>query len=330
MAGGAAVGRAAAEPQTAWKPALWAAVASLQRRPLRVHVADLGLWGPVCDEDWGYAYHLERWFRAFLLRCVPSTAAAGPEEADYVYVPHCAMNVYLARKQRRYQIMGAASASALPAHGEGDRLHEQVVRELDSDYLAGEVLPAMRRHAGVSACLARAPRCRLLLVNMAFGRDEVPLFSNGLGPEAVVITTAGAERWGRWFGGRSAPPARRGRAGCSCRAHCEPRLSLGPLDVVVPFATAHNSTSRRPGRGGRRDILALFVGSNTSCSRRELFDMWDNDDARLQGLVVSPRPLPEAAFDRLARRAVFCLVPDGHWPATMRLPAVIAKVEEQT
>ena len=54
-----------------WRPALWAFTDALFNRPLRIHVALPELRAPVCDADWGYAYHLERWFRKFLLEHAP-------------------------------------------------------------------------------------------------------------------------------------------------------------------------------------------------------------------------------------------------------------------
>lgn len=55
------------------------------------------------------------------------------------------------------------------------------------------------------------------------------------------------------------------RRACACEAHCRPPRALGPLDVVLPFAITNNSTGagRGPRRGGRRDLLAVFVGSKS-------------------------------------------------------------------
>lgn len=308
------------------------------RRPLKIHVAAPELWTSQCNEDWGYAYHLERWFRKLVLEHAPGLVAESAEDADFVYVAHCAMNVYLSWKQARFeqlrqrQLEGAAAVhdGRGPAqHGQGDVLHQRVLRELDASYLAGGVARAAQASAAARSCVARSPRCRLLFVNMAFGRDELPRFDAVAGREAVFVTTAGAEpRIPPASTEAVAPPRFQGRASvaCSCRLHCKRRPSLGPLDVVVPFASAHNSTSGRTGHRGRRDLLALFIGSNTSCSRRELFERWANKAALLRHrLLVSAVPLDGRAFDQAVRRTAFCLVPDGHWPATQRLAVVVAR-----
>ena len=69
----------------------------------------------ICDKDWGYAYHLERWFHRLLLEHLPATLTNEAESADFVYVPHCAMNVYLAWKQEGVAVFeGTPKARGLP------------------------------------------------------------------------------------------------------------------------------------------------------------------------------------------------------------------------
>ncbi|CAE8602849.1 unnamed protein product, partial [Polarella glacialis] len=291
---------------------------------LRIYVAAPELWWDICDEDWGFAYHLERWFHRLLLEHLPAVVTASPDEADFVYIPHCAMNIYLSWKQARHR---QASSPEAPEHGEGDQLHSAVLRDVDEKYLTAVVAPAAQQNAAARACVARTPRCRLLFVNMAFGRNELPSFTAAVGDAAVFVTTAGASPRLQGKAWRQASlQGTQWRAQCSCRSHCQPVLSLGPLDIVVPFNTGHNSTSGLTGLGGRRPLLAFFAGSNTSCSRDELVRRWSEEAAlREHGVFVSGRSLKEPAFHRMARRSVFCLVPDGHWPATQRLASVVAK-----
>ena len=119
-----------------------------------------------------------------------------PEDADFVYIPHCSMNVYLAWKDWRYKQMirsvaGTGShAGTLPFEWAGV-LHSGVLKDVDRTYLI-DVARIAFASAAVQTCLARAPRCRLLVVNAIFGRDELPWFDNALGREAVFLTTAGA------------------------------------------------------------------------------------------------------------------------------------------
>ncbi|CAE7197599.1 unnamed protein product, partial [Symbiodinium microadriaticum] len=98
--------------------------ASLQSG-LHIHVACPELWQEVCDQEWGYAYHLERWFHRLLLEHLPSVLTPDPELADFVYVPQCAMNLYLSWKQAAVQA-AARDGVWLPIHGDGDRLHGAV------------------------------------------------------------------------------------------------------------------------------------------------------------------------------------------------------------
>eukprot|EP00931_Biecheleriopsis_adriatica_P072484 TRINITY_DN46797_c0_g1_i1.p1 TRINITY_DN46797_c0_g1~~TRINITY_DN46797_c0_g1_i1.p1 ORF type:complete len:145 (-),score=32.06 TRINITY_DN46797_c0_g1_i1:24-419(-) len=46
---------------------------------------------------------------------------------------------------------------------------------------------------------------------------------------------------------------------------------------------------------------------------------------RKHGVLIAAKSFEEPSFSRAARQAVFCLVPDGHWPSTQRLPSVISK-----
>lgn len=298
---------------------MWSASQALERQGLRIFIAAPELWTPLCEEEWGFAYHLERWFHHLLTNHLPAVLTTLPEEADYVYVPHCSMNVYLSWKQGRLQerLKADFNAFAQPEHGEGDTLHADVLRELDEQYLTSVIAPAALGSSAGASCIKRSPACRLLFVNMAFGRDELQNFHEAIGQDAVFITTAGAsprigELEAKW---RS--------EGCSCSAHCKPRLALGPLDIVVPWNIGHNSTSGQTGLGNRRSIHAFFAGSNTSCSRHEIVQRWGHSQEH--GFLIAEKSFQERAFNQAARRSLFCLVPDGHWPSTQRLPAVIAK-----
>lgn len=83
-------------------------------------------------------------------------------------------------------------------------LHHRALRSTDEGYLAHHIagLSAGPLAAVVRRCLERAPRCRFLLVQMAFGRSELPALQGALerflggAAEVVVVTTAGASpRW---------------------------------------------------------------------------------------------------------------------------------------
>ncbi|CAE7040112.1 unnamed protein product [Symbiodinium natans] len=276
-----------------WKPAMWAAKASLERG-LRIHVALPELWQEVCDQEWGYAYHLERWFRQLLLEHLPGTLTPDPDLADFVYVPHCAMNLYLSWKQAAVQ-SSARHGVWLPVHGDG-HLHGAVQEDVDR-YLALYVARAALQNPSVRNCQARYPACQLLFVNM-FGRDELKRF-HAIVPHAVFVTTAGGRRLGR--------PQR--RRACACAAHCRSAVSLGPLDIVVPWNIAHNSTSKQVRFGFRRPLLAFFAGANTSCSRAVLVRRWGNRRAREEhGMLVGEKAYGDAAFAAAARRAKFCKI----------------------
>eukprot|EP00929_Paragymnodinium_shiwhaense_P104858 TRINITY_DN69640_c0_g1_i1.p1 TRINITY_DN69640_c0_g1~~TRINITY_DN69640_c0_g1_i1.p1 ORF type:complete len:284 (+),score=45.17 TRINITY_DN69640_c0_g1_i1:629-1480(+) len=178
------------------------------------------------------------------------------------------------------------------------------------------------------ACRTRSPDCRLLFANMAFGRNEIPAFVQRLKPfgDVVFVSTAGATPR---IGLPRAVQAAASDASCSCPAHCRPVHALGRLDVVLPWSISHNSsgtaaTSQRA-LGGKRPTLAYFIGSNTSCSRAELFARWANPQVHLQyGLFVSPTLVSSREFSSWSKRSKFCLVVDGHWPSTTRLADVIA------
>eukprot|EP00933_Yihiella_yeosuensis_P006640 TRINITY_DN111373_c0_g1_i1.p1 TRINITY_DN111373_c0_g1~~TRINITY_DN111373_c0_g1_i1.p1 ORF type:complete len:307 (+),score=41.13 TRINITY_DN111373_c0_g1_i1:132-923(+) len=179
---------------------------------------------------------------------------------------------------------------------------------------------------------------------MAFGRDELPKFHAAIGPEAVFITTAGAIPrigfdtvvFGSGSGGAVAtsltpePASTPWKEGCACISGCRLNYPLGPLDIVVPFNIGHNSSSGRTGPmgflGARRPILGFYAGANTSCSRSRLVNRWSRKSIfEKDNILVSGKSFDEVSFHRTARRSVFCLVPDGHWPATQRLPAVVAR-----
>ncbi|CAJ1437963.1 unnamed protein product [Effrenium voratum] len=289
-----------------WTPALWAAQAALARQPLRIFVASPELWEEICDKDWGYAYHLERWFHRLLLEHLPATLTNEAESADFVYVPHCAMNVYLAWKQEA--LSSSDDATRAGAGAAGDALHGPARRAAER-YLVGVLRRAFGSPA-VRSCQARFPGCKLLFALMAFCRDELPAFHRAA-PSAVVITTCGVKT-------RDLR-----RQGCACREHCL-RQVAGPWDVVVPWNIAHNSSStqaRFAGGTPKRRLLAFFAGANTSCSRSELVRRWgDAKDMVIQGRAMAP-----GAFARHGLGAKFCPVLDGHWPSTQRLPAVVVK-----
>eukprot|EP00931_Biecheleriopsis_adriatica_P069805 TRINITY_DN43617_c0_g1_i1.p1 TRINITY_DN43617_c0_g1~~TRINITY_DN43617_c0_g1_i1.p1 ORF type:complete len:147 (-),score=16.68 TRINITY_DN43617_c0_g1_i1:52-492(-) len=126
-----------------WTPELWHAAFSLNERPLRIHVATEELWADICQEDWGYAYHLERWFRSLVKESEALTTTSS-RDADFVYVPHCAMNVYFNWKQSMYSVLVNAEGQDIrtqipPLHGTGDVFHAEVLEKLDADYFVDKV-----------------------------------------------------------------------------------------------------------------------------------------------------------------------------------------------
>ena len=70
-----------------WKPELWLAADALLRRPLKIYIAAPELWTALCKEDWGYAYHLERWFHKLLLEHASSVTTQSPEASGETFVP---------------------------------------------------------------------------------------------------------------------------------------------------------------------------------------------------------------------------------------------------
>eukprot|EP00927_Polykrikos_kofoidii_P079063 TRINITY_DN75853_c0_g1_i1.p1 TRINITY_DN75853_c0_g1~~TRINITY_DN75853_c0_g1_i1.p1 ORF type:complete len:395 (-),score=60.21 TRINITY_DN75853_c0_g1_i1:111-1295(-) len=305
-----------------WLASLGKAQAALVERPLRILIGASDAWTDTCRQDWGYNYHLERWFYSFLTEKAFSTRTYDPEEADYVYIPHCGMNVYLDWKQRRFlERLADTSDTGGSWHTAAERMHARALKDVDASYLADTVATAALSSAAVRLCLSRLPSCRLLLVNMAFGRNELPRFSARMGTHAVFVSTAGAvPRIGADFQPHSTET-------CACPLHCRPLRALGPHDIVVPYPISHNLSSGPAAAlraGKKRHILGFFIGSNTSCSRHHLFTRWANEASfRDHKLLVSSKLVASDKFERLARRSQFCLVVDGHWPSTTRLVAVM-------
>lgn len=87
-------------------------------------------------------------------------------------------------------------------------------------------------------------------------------------------------------------------------------------DVVIQHMTPYHPRKHWVGPANR-DRLAVFVGSGTHCTRRELFRLWASQQ---NSRIYARKAVGEKReYSQLLQSSKFCLVMDGHLPCTIRL-----------
>ncbi|CAE8664553.1 unnamed protein product [Polarella glacialis] len=231
------------------------------------------------------------------------------------------------------------------------------VQSLDRTYLMYKVLSRFIPHPEYQQCLHRSD-CKFLIASI-YGRHVWREFASHYGDKAVFVTHAGMSPWllqqpSDMFVKRGQDELRGrstgGTAHGECRASCELHCVLDPpavlqQDIVLPWVVAFEWTSRsRQTRD--RDILAFYGGTENSCSRRDLREVFQGSlqkeldyleappqaasaargphNARKRVLIFPPDfRLLQQDWSELAYRSRLCIVPDGDSPNTGRLIEVI-------
>ncbi|CAE8586706.1 unnamed protein product, partial [Polarella glacialis] len=98
---------------------------------------------------------------------------------------------------------------------------------------------------------------------------------------------------------------------------CWPQDVVVTLPATPPFDFA---THWRPSEG--RDLLAVFMGQRTSCTRVALLRLWNK--TRHADVYVQESSPANFSYSAMLHRAKYCLVPEGHVPVTYRLLDVLS------
>eukprot|EP00927_Polykrikos_kofoidii_P065624 TRINITY_DN61361_c0_g1_i1.p1 TRINITY_DN61361_c0_g1~~TRINITY_DN61361_c0_g1_i1.p1 ORF type:complete len:556 (-),score=47.08 TRINITY_DN61361_c0_g1_i1:127-1794(-) len=299
-----------------------------------------------CSINSGLRYGIEHRIRDLFLSS-SDLLVRNPEDADYVFFPHCAMNAYFgllgwyARQVDLRRLANETDASGFV---------RPILAELESTLLL-PLADHIRGSSAFQACSQRLQRhghrCRLLFVGF-FGRHLVPAFAKRF-PEAVFITSAAESSWIQnslegqalfWWQQKFLtfnrngllPPNPESR---SPSWYYGPGLPepISPHDIALPLPVFSQWTERS-NEWGSRDLLAVFVGQLVSRERRALWRLFGEfgDDGKDGATNSSSRSkrypgvrlhvnrrVPIEEFSALMHRSRLCLVPDGDQPNTERL-----------
>ncbi|CAJ1400368.1 unnamed protein product [Effrenium voratum] len=323
-------------------------------RSLLPRIFIMGDIEPACqmmEESVGFRYSMEHWVHR-MLTSSDSILVSNVEAADFVFLPHCATGVFMHMvvqdEQRQKGGIGhAASLSQLNASawkrgrqiflGYEGNLPASTVLRLDKTYLMHKVNVVWKDVPAFSHCWRRKS-CKFLTASI-YGRHVWRQFASTFGSKAVFITHAGMSDWLRnqpeeLFSGESDFAAHASSCGASCELHCmmDPAPVL-PQDIVLPWVVAFEWTSRAISFH-QRDILVFYSGTENSCSRkriREVFagtfehEMAKESNARKDRVLIFPPEfrLKQKEWSELAYRSKLCLCPDGDSPNTGRLIEVM-------